>query len=131
MVKEKIIVNSLEEFINIKDGGKDNCKSYIIKYNGNEFSAMVSGKSENVEHDIWDKTGGTSIYRWEGELKISIEKLKQKLDEETQGVKHCCCCGKSIYPKEKYEAYWAGIYCMKCWTPKLQEQRDYDYSHLD
>lgn len=128
MEEEKI---NLEEFINIKDGGKYNCESYMIEYNGNEFSAMVSGKPENVEHNIWNKTGATSIYHWEGELKISIEKLKQKLDEETQGVKHCSCCGKSIYPKEKYEVYWAGVYCMDCWNDDLEKEREWDYSHLD
>ena len=126
---EEII--SLEDFVEIKDGGRYNCTSYMIDYNGNKFSAMVSGKPENVEHHIWNETGVTSIYYWKGELKISVEELKKKLDASIQGIDFCCCCGKPIYQGEKSEGYWAGIYCMKCWTPKLAKEREYDYAHLD
>ena len=121
---EKEII-SLEEFINEKKWLKCN-----INYKNNLFRASVY-TTYGLEHCIWNDTGVKSIYYWKDELDITIEQLKQKLDEETQGISHCCCCGKPIYPGDKSEGYFAGVYCMNCWSDDLEKEREWDYSHLD
>lgn len=128
-MKKEII--SLEEFIKIKDGGRYNCTGYMIDYNGNLFSAMVSGKPESVEHHIWNETGVSIIYDWKGKLDISVEELKKLLDDNINGIRHCSCCGKVIHKGEKCEGYFASTFCMRCWTPKLEKDREWDYAHLD
>ena len=115
---------SIEEFIK-QDGEKEN-KYYII-YKENKYTAMITGEGEYLEHLIWDESGSCSIYNWEKELPISIEELKERIDNYSKGIRYCSCCGKPIQKGEKCEGYFAGIYCMKCWSPQLAAKRDEDY----
>ena len=46
---------------------------------------------------------------------LSKAEVRQRLD------------GKPIQKGEKCEGYFAGIYCMKCWSPQLAAKRDEDY----
>ena len=118
---------SLEGFIKTQESGKENVKEYCIVYNGEKYTAMITGKDDYLEHLIWDESGSCSIYNWEKELPISIEELKERMDNYSKGIRYCSCCGKPIQKGEECEGYFAGIYCMKCWTPALARQRDEDY----
>ena len=118
---------SLEEFIKTQESGKENVKEYCIVYNGNKYTAMITGEGEYLEYLIWDESGSCSIYHWEKELPIPIEELKERMDNHSKGIRYCSCCGKPIQKDERCEGYFAGVYCMKCWTPALARQRDEDY----
>lgn len=125
---EKEII-SLEEFIKEEPTGNQ-YNSYKIAYAEHLFSASVSSVY-GLEHNIWNELGVKSIYNWKGKLDISVEELKKLLDDNINGIRHCSCCGRIINKGEKCEGYFASTFCMRCWTPKLEKEREWDYSHLD
>lgn len=118
---------TLNEFIKAK---ADRYTSTTIEYNGYTFKAGYgSSFPKEKDYTIWNKTGGTVVYSWAGDLPITVEKLETLMQYTIDGVPFCNRCLEKI--EGDYHTYFAGRYCDKCWTPQDQKNKDWDYSHLD
>ena len=117
---------SLEEFVKANSMLNGYLSGYV-EHNNYKCRAVISNYGKH--HYLWDTTGTSAIYDWKGELPITIEELKQLIQCKIDGIPVCTECHKVI--KGKAEYYWAGCYCPDCWTKELEEERKWDYSHLD
>lgn len=127
-ISDEMVV-TLKEFIKIKHTSFSNTLSVTICHNKYKMKAMVTGDGEDVEHNIWDTTGGSSIHGWKGDLDISFEELEQLIEYKRKGIQVCCVCRKPI--EGKSHGFFAGTYCDKCFTPEIRRARDEAYSCLD
>lgn len=124
---------TLNEFIKAK-ADKDYIRT-TIGYNGYVFRASYSRcfnrlrNKYDYEHNIFDNKGQSSVYSWEDDLPITVEKLETLMQYTIDGVPFCNRCLEKI--EGGYHTYFAGKFCDKCWTPQDQKDKDWDYSHLD
>lgn len=124
---------TLNEFIKTK-ADKDYIRT-TIEYNGYVFRASYSRcfnrlrNKYDYEYNIFDNKGQLSVYSWEDDLPITVEKLETLMQYTIDDVPFCARC------LEKIEGdgirHFAGVYCKKCWTSQDQKIKDWDYSHLD
>ena len=105
----------------------ENNKVKDIQYRGsNKFSGVNYENSKK----LWYDDGGTVVPLDDIN---TYEALEKRCDEYINGNVVCCRCHKVINRENRkdYERYWACVYCKNCWTKEDQENRSYDYSHLD
>lgn len=114
---------NLIEFINTKPKEPT---FYAIKYNNYNFKAHADNRYK-MSHQIWNN--GKTVYYWENELNVSVEKLERAMQYAIDGVECCCQCLEPT--NNEGHRFFAGIYCKNCWTPQMQEERDWAYAHLD
>lgn len=122
---EKFI--TLEEMYNFDTSNMKNVfEDYKIKGEAIEdCSCMVYRNSNNI--NLWGNR--VSLIADEDKNKYSIEDIRTWLQALSEDKNVCSEC--HAISNEKYESFFAGYYCPKCWTPKLAAERNYEYSHLD
>ena len=124
---------TLNEFIKAK-ADKDYIRT-TIEYNGYVFRASYSRcfnrlrNKYDYEHNIFDNKGQSSVYSWEDDLPITVEKLETLLQYTIDGVPFCNRCLEKI--EGDYHSDFGGRYCDKCWMKEDKEEMDYYLSHLD
>lgn len=116
---------SLDKFIETSINENENPVSYYVEYNGFVMKGLISNISE---HQLWDKSGGSTIYDWHNDL--DKDELIYCIKAIKEGKEICNICHKVIKGKPEY--YFAGTYCEKCFHKHgLDSERDWAYSHLD